>query len=390
MHPRKEIGTTVGKSSRHLSQDRLARRRNRVARVGKGTCRMSEDEELWELRAFMAAAARLFTSGTIAEKLRAAAAALVEGGLFADAAARVYRQRFSARCLVAGVGLGEGELDALRGDPDPVGSVERALASARVVAPSCYRVGAGPQDARGDAEWGDADRLIALLRVGDTVVGDIQARRPNPRRLHAESLTWLGRFVSLVDQVLEQDLRSRLDRLTRAFNAGYLDLVLARLGRTGTVFTAVYADMDGLKAVNDRYGHLVGDRFIQAAHDILLRVLPEDGLLYRPYGDEFVYLREADDPAPVARAAQRVPHLVRAWNERARRDGWGVLGDLEAISTDLRGPVPALQLSVGWAHGKDADASAVVRAAEQRMYAQKAEHHGRSRAQEGEKTTGPR
>lgn len=329
-----------------------------------------EEGELAELRAFMAATARLFTPGTILEKLGATADAFVESGLFTEVAVRVYRQRFSARCLVAGNGIAEADLEHLRSETAPEEAVARQTCGAQEVAPACYRITPSTS-----AEWQADDRLLALLRVGETVVGDIQAGGARRSRLGPDRMEWLGIFVSLVDQVLEQDLRSRVDRLTRAFNAGYLDLVLARLSRTQSVFTAVYADMDGLKEVNDTFGHQVGDRFIQAAHDVLLQVLPADGLIYRPYGDEFVYLREAADPTPVQTATERVPELVAAWNRRARRDGWGGLGVRESPFIEPGVPFPALELSVGWAHGQSADAQTVIRKAEERMYWQKALHH---------------
>ncbi len=339
-------------------------------RTGQGVEGVLQEDELVELRAFMAATARLFTPSTMMEKLLAAGSAFVESGLFGQVAVRVYRQRFSARCLVAGAGVSEAALDRLRNAPNPETDVEMLVRRAEEVAPSCFRITSRPKE-----PWGVDDSLVAVLRVGATAVGDIQAAMPSPSRVRPDRLEWLGIFVSLVDQVLDQDLRSRVDRLTRAFNAGYLDLIVARLGRTKGVFTAVYADMDGLKEVNDTFGHRVGDRFIQAAHDILLRAFPADGLIYRPYGDEFVYLREAEDPTPVKDAAEGIPRLVAGWNRRAKARGWPGLGIDPVLLMKTDAPLPALQLSVGWAHGQSAHAETVIRKAEERMYWQKALHH---------------
>lgn len=331
---------------------------------------MLEDGELSELRAFMSATARLFSPGTLGEKLLATADAFVESELFDAAAVRVYRQRFSARCLAAGRGVAEAVLDRLRSEAHPEIRMGRHVRRGQEVAPSCFRISSDP-----GPSWQATDHLVAVLRVGGAVVGDIQAYGPAVARLSPDRMEWLGIFVSLVDQILDQDLRSRVDRLTRAFNAGYLDLVLARLGRTQTVFTAVYADMDGLKNVNDTFGHVVGDRFIQAAHDILLHAFPADGLIYRPYGDEFVYLREMMDPAAVQAACERVPKRVAAWNLRARREGWAGLGIDPEQLVHGDAPFPSLELSVGWAHGQSEDAATVIRQAEEKMYWQKALHH---------------
>jgi diguanylate cyclase (GGDEF)-like protein len=337
---------------------------------------VADAAELRQLGAYMRGAADLFARPTLTEKLSSAARALVEGGLFRRAAVRAYRQRFSARCLVAGAGWDEEGLERLRAQEDPDRWAIEASSRAIPVARNAYRLPARGERAH-PSRWEAGDRLLAVLRTGlGGIMGDVHAEEPCVEAVDASSLHWLGAFLNLLSQVLEQDLRLRMDPLTRAFNASYLDAVLGRLSRGKVPFTAVFADMDGLKDINDRWGHLVGDLYIRAAHRILLATLPADGLLYRPYGDEFVYLREGDDPEPVVRAMERLPQEVEAWNARMQREGWSLCAPAPGVTWGP-GQAPLLCISAGVAHGASGDAQSIVRQAEEVMYAHKA--HAKSR-----------
>ena len=50
----------------------------------------------------------------------------------------------------------------------------------------------------------------------------------------------------------------------------------------------VSADCDNLKLVNDTYGHLVGDEYLHMTAVVLRAGLPDEELVYRVGGDEFV------------------------------------------------------------------------------------------------------
>jgi len=141
---------------------------------------------------------------------------------------RVYRQRFSARCLVAGTGATDADLERLRNEAMPEQSVARQVRRAQEVAPYCYRITRAPS-----APWQESDRLVALLQVGDTVVGDIQASKPCPDLLGPDRLEWLGIFVSLVDQVLAEHAQAAADYQAGKDQAlgALVGEVMARSGR---------------------------------------------------------------------------------------------------------------------------------------------------------------
>ena len=101
----------------------------------------------------------------------------------------------------------------------------------------------------------------------------------------------------------EEQLRalSFADELTGLFNRrglltmGDHQLKLAR--RTRRRFLLVYADLDNMKRINDKFGHIEGDAALIEAADILREVFRESDIIARIGGDEFVILAVDSDGA---------------------------------------------------------------------------------------------
>ena len=94
----------------------------------------------------------------------------------------------------------------------------------------------------------------------------------------------------------EQAARDRkqagTDDLTGARRRGVglqeLEREMDRARRTGENLVAAFEDVDQLKAVNDRYGHLAGDELLQEVVAGLRRHMRSYDLIVRVGGDEFV------------------------------------------------------------------------------------------------------
>lgn len=97
-------------------------------------------------------------------------------------------------------------------------------------------------------------------------------------KAHEEELYRIAHF-DLLTGVPNRRLLS--DRLGQA---------LARSRRTGRSVAVCYLDLDGFKAVNDRFGHAGGDKLLVEITDRLRKVLRSEDTLARLGGDEFVLL----------------------------------------------------------------------------------------------------
>jgi diguanylate cyclase (GGDEF)-like protein/PAS domain S-box-containing protein len=82
------------------------------------------------------------------------------------------------------------------------------------------------------------------------------------------------------------------DPLTRLSNRRSLvermGTALEQLPRTGTRIGVVFLDLDGLKTVNDTYGHAAGDELIVQVAERIRRSVRSDDIVARLGGDEFV------------------------------------------------------------------------------------------------------
>ncbi len=136
-------------------------------------------------------------------------------------------------------------------------------------------------------------------------------RRAVPDELFHQLIA-LGHVVelALANALAHEELaeQATTDELTGLANRrGYAQL-LARRGRRP--FAIVVGDVDGLKAVNDRHGHAVGDALLAriglAIHDVLRR----GDVGARIGGDEFAILVEDANAATASHVARRLLDAV--------------------------------------------------------------------------------
>src|SRR5581483_11688307 len=84
------------------------------------------------------------------------------------------------------------------------------------------------------------------------------------------------------------------DALTNLPNARslflHLDAELARCKRTASTLAVLVSDLDGFKQVNDRFGHLEGNKVLKRVAEGLSQTCREYDYVARMGGDEFVLL----------------------------------------------------------------------------------------------------
>ncbi|MBZ5761999.1 EAL domain-containing protein [Rhizobium sp. VS19-DR104.2] len=82
-------------------------------------------------------------------------------------------------------------------------------------------------------------------------------------------------------------------------------------GKKGGRICVGIIDLDRFKAVNDTYGHIVGDQLLEAAGERLRVAFGSEAMVARLGGDEFAFLLEMDGEAATAFANQTCAALLR-------------------------------------------------------------------------------
>ena len=77
-------------------------------------------------------------------------------------------------------------------------------------------------------------------------------------------------------------------------------------------------DLNGLKMINDTYGHEQGDVFIKTFASLLARILTENSFLARYGGDEFVIIEEQTSLDKLARMNHKLQELVDEYNHSSQ------------------------------------------------------------------------
>ncbi|MCF6205068.1 MAG: EAL domain-containing protein [Methylococcaceae bacterium] len=84
-------------------------------------------------------------------------------------------------------------------------------------------------------------------------------------------------------------------------------------------FALLYLDMDGLKFVNDSYGHAAGDKLIQETGKIISTVLEQKGEVARIGGDEFMLLMPYREKNDVVTIVEKVLAALKKPTELDKR-----------------------------------------------------------------------
>jgi diguanylate cyclase (GGDEF)-like protein len=107
---------------------------------------------------------------------------------------------------------------------------------------------------------------------------------------------------------------SRMDPLTSALNRRAFSATLAEHGRDGSELASgvvAVVDLDGLKGLNDQFGHAAGDAALLALAEALRTCIGSDGLLFRWGGDEFVILLKRERAADAEQRLSKLnDHLI--------------------------------------------------------------------------------
>jgi len=115
---------------------------------------------------------------------------------------------------------------------------------------------------------------------------------------------------------LELERAARTDALTGLSNYGRfmesLEAELARALRTGQGFALLFVDLDGLKRINDSFGHLAGNRALRLVASAMRSSCRAIDTTARLGGDEFCALLPESDEAAARTVAHRIDGALQA------------------------------------------------------------------------------
>lgn len=160
----------------------------------------------------------------------------------------------------------------------------------------------------------------------------------------ALSIISLGVFLAIENPVDQFQSRSFIDFDTQTWNKNCYDYDLSntiKTRMTNESLTYVLADINGLKKVNDSYGHLEGDALIRECAASLMNQMSHAFRVYRIGGDEFAVIY-FDTPADVVE--KEIKDVHRSCDEKNRRHpftmsmamGYGELGQGELVEDVIR------------------------------------------------------
>jgi diguanylate cyclase (GGDEF)-like protein/PAS domain S-box-containing protein len=201
-----------------------------------------------------------------------------------------------------------------------------------------------------EIEWKRKDGTTLKVRLsGQEVMGE--QGEPGTYEIITENVT---KQRQVEDYLRQQAARDPLTGLANYRHlAEVLDMEVKRSERTGREFALLLFDLDGLKQINDRYGHLRGSHALCRVADVLSFCRDIDTAA-RYGGDEFAVVL----PETGAQAANQVAQRI-----------------CDSIANDGMGPVLSVSMGVAVYPHDGERIETLLHAADVAMYSMKASKH---------------
>lgn len=200
-----------------------------------------------------------------------------------------------------------------------------------------------------------ASAITALIDLTRAMIVKTRAAEQE-LRARGEAMTDLQ--ASLVDARAKADTDSLTGLSNRRAFERMLGAVSERALQSGRPLSLAICDVDHFKSINDRFGHITGDRVLKLIGEILIDHCGKQGHVFRFGGEEFVILFEE-------LGVEAAYELVDA----ARRD----LADRHIVKKETGEALGQITLSAGIGGLPPAiDAGGLLRIADRALYAAKA------------------
>jgi diguanylate cyclase (GGDEF)-like protein len=172
-------------------------------------------------------------------------------------------------------------------------------------------------------------------------------------------INFLASLVDIRRLMADLERQANIDGLTGTYNRAYFEKRFEeeqeKARKVGLPFGLVVIDLNGLKRVNDLYGHLAGDTLIKTAGVLLGENIREHDLLSRFGGDEYVILLPSTPQEGVSVMAERLKSATKDATYCFPNDKGDTITE-------------TLHYSVGAASSEETDINKVFNLADERMY----------------------
>lgn len=139
-------------------------------------------------------------------------------------------------------------------------------------------------------------------------------------------IEWNGEFATLhfLMDITERknaevalEFRSTHDILTGLYNRQYFEQEIEKLQKSRRFPVSILVmDMNGLKEINDSFGHAAGDEQLQTAARVIRKAFRPDDIIARIGGDEFVVLLPKTNSESAQKAVNRVDKVIDDFNSK--------------------------------------------------------------------------
>ncbi|MDD3441732.1 MAG: GGDEF domain-containing protein [Sulfurimonas denitrificans] len=117
-------------------------------------------------------------------------------------------------------------------------------------------------------------------------------------------------------KILEET--SNLDPLTKVFNRRFLSSYLQEVCSNKSLpyddLHVMMLDIDNFKSINDKYGHIAGDKILIFISNILRKTLRDGDKIFRYGGEEFTIVINRNSDDQCEQIANRLLHLISSNN----------------------------------------------------------------------------
>lgn len=164
------------------------------------------------------------------------------------------------------------------------------------------------------ANWGYVSRIQGEIWGVSSRMDDVVIDVTNPEVLLAEvkrlrvEAAHLKERVELLDRLAHRDVL--IDLPNRRGFMRQLETTIDRVNRYGDTASVMFVDLDGLKVINDTFGHQAGDEALMQVAEVLSNGVRKSDCVARLGGDEFAVLLERADEATAVETAQRVVAMI--------------------------------------------------------------------------------